>query len=64
MRLRWGLSERIPCGPTYRAPYGANNNHKYKYKRHLPGIHMMDSFQTTCEQNIYLLKSVLKGALS
>ena len=24
MRLRWGLSERIPGGPTYRAPYGAN----------------------------------------
>ena len=27
MRLRWGLSEGIPGGPTYRAPYGANNPH-------------------------------------
>ena len=25
MRLRWGLSERYPGGPRYRAPYGANN---------------------------------------
>ena len=25
MRLRWGLSERSPGGPKYRAPYGANN---------------------------------------
>ena len=26
MRLRWGLSERSPGGPRYRAPYGANND--------------------------------------
>ena len=25
MRLRWGLSERSPGGPRYRAPYGAKN---------------------------------------
>ena len=26
MRLRWGLSERYPGGPRYRAPYGANKS--------------------------------------
>ena len=33
MRLRWGLSERSPGGPKYRAPYGAKNAIMYLVTR-------------------------------